>query len=183
MSEKPKIETIPLHICQLIPMRDGSAAIILGENHREDTRHFLMCIGPLEACAIAMPLQRETAPRPMTHDLVMSILTGLDMKLTRAVIVDLQDQTFIGTATIRSNTRDPVTGEIRELSIDCRPSDLIAVALRAGVTIEIAPHVLDAVGEPSLQALCDSLGIPLMKTSPEELDDEDEEWKKGIPPA
>lgn len=186
------IETVPLHVCNLMSATDGSVAIILGEgdgDEKEVGRHFFMCIGSLEARAILLPLRKQTTPRPMTHDFIMSILMGFNAKLTRAVIVDLIDNTFIGRATIRSNAKNPATNEFDVLSIDCRPSDLIAMALRSGVTVEIACGVLDAVAKKSLEELLASFttptkGAPGSSEDNEETEDpEDEGWKKGIPPA
>jgi bifunctional DNase/RNase len=91
-------------------------------------------IGPGEAQAIRRILSEEPFPRPLTHDLLHLIVEGLKAKVARVIIADLRENTFYATIIIQ---RD---GEV--LSIDARPSDSIAVALRARAPIFVNDQLL-----------------------------------------
>lgn len=95
-------------------------------------------IGYFEASAIAMVLEESIKPaRPMTHDLLKSILSELDATVVRIEINDLRNNTFFASLFIEQD------GEVRE--IDSRPSDAIALALRADATILVADHIIDEI--------------------------------------
>lgn len=91
-------------------------------------------IGPGEAHAIRRILSGEPFPRPLTHDLLVLVVEGLKARVSRVVISELRDSTFYATVMIQ---RD---GEM--LSIDARPSDSIAVALRAKAPIFVNVELL-----------------------------------------
>lgn len=93
-------------------------------------------IGVFEANAIALKLEGVDPPRPMTHDLVSSLLQHLEAQVDRVIVCDLQESTFYAQIILR--TKD---GE--EIDIDSRPSDAIALALRADADIYVAEHVFD----------------------------------------
>jgi bifunctional DNase/RNase len=94
-------------------------------------------IGFAEASAIAAVLEKVDLPRPMTHDLALSALEAVGARLLRVDVVDLRDGTFYGQVSLqRGRTK---------ASVDCRPSDAIALALRAGVPIFVADAVFDKV--------------------------------------
>lgn len=92
-------------------------------------------IGAFEASAIAMALQGVVPPRPMTHDLLVAVLRGLKAEVERVVVCDLKENTYYARIHLR------VDGAVRE--IDSRPSDAIAVAVRVGAPIFVAPHVAE----------------------------------------
>lgn len=92
-------------------------------------------IGVFEANAIALRLEGVETPRPMTHDLLRSTLEQLGATVRKIVICDLQESTFF--ALIHVSVRD------RELTIDSRPSDAIALALRTDAPIFALSHVLE----------------------------------------
>jgi bifunctional DNase/RNase len=92
-------------------------------------------VGPVEANAIALQVENVTTPRPMTHDLLRQVLTELGGALTRVIIHDLQESTFFAYLEI---TR----GEERHL-VDARPSDALALSLRAKVPVFVHPRVFD----------------------------------------
>jgi len=102
-----------------------SHVVILKEKDGE--RVLPIWIGPAEAQAIARELAGQRFPRPLTHDLLATIVEGLKARITRVVIADLKENTFFANLVIE---RD---GEV--VSIDARPSDSIAVALRAGADL------------------------------------------------
>lgn len=90
-------------------------------------------IGPPEASAIAMEIAGKKFQRPLTHDLIVAILTGLDVKVTRVEIVDLRENTFYAKVYLESN------GEV--VSVDARPSDSLALALKSKAKIFVAPKL------------------------------------------
>jgi len=92
-------------------------------------------VGIFEANAIAMQLENITSPRPMTHDLLRNIIEGLQVRVTRVEITDLRDNTFFAQILL---DRDGET-----LSIDARPSDAMALALRAGAPIFVHSVVIE----------------------------------------
>lgn len=98
-------------------------------------RKIFIWIGPAEASAISMHLEGERAPRPITHDLIILLLAELKAKVDQVVITDMQGVTYY--ADLKLNIAD------RSASIDCRPSDAIAVALRAHAPIYIDDSLLD----------------------------------------
>ncbi len=105
-------------------------------------------IGPGEAQAIRRILAEEPFPRPLTHDLLVIAIEGLKGKVTRVVIADLRENTFYASVFVERE------GEV--LSIDARPSDSIAVALRAKAPIFVNESLLqpppqegEAEGEPT----------------------------------
>ncbi len=106
--------------------------VILREQDGE--RILPIWIGPGEAQAIRRILSEEPFPRPLTHDLMFLVVEGLKAKVARCVIADLRENTFYATLVIE---RD---GGI--LSIDARPSDSIAVALRAKAPILVNEQLL-----------------------------------------
>ena len=92
-------------------------------------------IGHPEAAAILMKLQGASTPRPMTHDLFTEMLTQLDAKVVRIAVTELRDNTFYAMITIA------VDGT--EIDVDSRPSDAIALAVRADAPIFAAPEVIE----------------------------------------
>jgi len=101
-----------------------------------DSDRFLpIWIGPYEAEAITIALQEIEVSRPQTHDLVKNIITSLNAKLARAVIKVLKDDVFYGVLVVEVNGK--------EFEIDSRPSDAIAVAVRAHAPIMVSERVMD----------------------------------------
>jgi bifunctional DNase/RNase len=100
----------------------------------EGERILPIWIGPGEAHAIRRILSDEPFPRPLTHDLLVLIIEGLKASVTRVVISDLRESTFYATVMVER------AGEV--LSIDARPSDSIAVALRAKAPIFVNEELL-----------------------------------------
>ena len=107
---------------------------------KRDKRTFAMVIGPAEATGIALPLQNVTPPRPLTHDLFLTLFGLLNVSLTKAVITDLRDNTYFATLYLTAN------GAAMEL--DSRPSDAIALAIRAKVPVYVEDRVFDKAGRP-----------------------------------
>jgi uncharacterized protein len=110
--------------------------LILKEQAGE--RYLPIRIGPAEADAIAIKLQGVDVPRPLSHDLLWSIIGALNASIDSIIINDLRDDTFYGSIIL--NARE---GQVK---IDSRPSDALALAVRAGVPIFAEDTVLDKAG-------------------------------------
>ncbi|MDQ2909535.1 MAG: bifunctional nuclease family protein, partial [Actinomycetota bacterium] len=92
-------------------------------------------IGHPEAAAILMKLQGASTPRPMTHDLVTEMLSQLDAQVVRITVTELKENTFYASITVQQNGS--------EIEIDSRPSDAIALAVRAEAPIFAAEEVIE----------------------------------------
>jgi bifunctional DNase/RNase len=101
----------------------------------DGNRYLPIWIGQPEAAAILMKLQGASAPRPLTHDLLVNILGELDVEIARVTVTELRESTFHASITIVQNGT--------ELEIDSRSSDAIAVAVRAHAPIFAADDVIE----------------------------------------
>ena len=101
-------------------------------------RYLPIWIGHFEADAIAIPMQNVPVSRPLTHDLLGSVINSLGGKVTQVVINELADETFFAKLIIDDNGR--------HVEVDSRPSDAIALAIRAKVPIFVEDAVLDQAG-------------------------------------
>lgn len=99
-------------------------------------------IGFAEAQSILFALEGVRTPRPITHDLIINLLKAFDVELDRVVINDLKNNTFYARIVMRK--KDTL------YSIDARPSDSIAIALRTSSSIFVAKRVLDESGQYNL---------------------------------
>lgn len=120
-----------------------------------------IAIGTAEARAIMSVLQDVQYPRPMTHDLLGDVLGAVDARLERVFVDDLVDNVFLGMLELRVPGRDD------PVRVDSRPSDAIALALRTGASIHVAPKVLEAARTIDFQGLEDdqvvnAVGITVM---------------------
>jgi hypothetical protein len=102
---------------------------------KQDKRAFAMVIGPAEATGIALPLQNVTPPRPLTHDLFLTLFGRLNVRVTKAVITDLRENTYYATLHLVANGAP--------MELDSRPSDAIALAIRAKAPVYVEPRVFD----------------------------------------
>lgn len=91
-------------------------------------------VGVYEANAIALEIEKVATPRPMTHDLIKNVLTGLDARVHRVVVTELRDDTFFAVIWMEQN------GQV--ISVDSRPSDALALALRVDCPIYVSDDVL-----------------------------------------
>ena len=101
----------------------------------EGNKFLPIWIGHPEAAAILMKLQGASTPRPMTHDLVTEMLSSLEARVVRIAVTELRENTFYALITVVSNGS--------EIEIDSRPSDAIALAVRAGAPIFAADSVIE----------------------------------------
>ena len=147
-----------------VSMMNYQRVVILKE--KADGRYLPIWIGPAEADAIAVKLHDITVSRPMTHDLLQSVITRLGAIVNSIIVTDLINDTFYARIILE------VSGEC--LEIDSRPSDALALAVRVDVPIYAEESVLDRAaitidhetGKPILPSLDDGEG----KIDDEELD-------------
>lgn len=124
------VESVRVH------MMSSQHVVILRDTVRD--RYLPIWIGPWEANAIAMRLQGVTPERPMTHDLFWRTLSELGVVVKQIVVSDLADDTFRARLLLQMDGR--------EVDLDARPSDAIALAVRCGVPIFATDAVLDRAG-------------------------------------
>jgi len=97
-------------------------------------------IGSPEADSILLGIKKIKIPRPLTHDLLISTLNTLKIKIERIEITELNKNTFYARLVLNQNSA--------EISIDSRPSDSIAIAVRVHCPIYIDEHIVEEVGVP-----------------------------------
>lgn len=101
-------------------------------------RYLPIWIGPAEADAIAVKLQEVNVPRPLTHDLLRSVIDALGASIDSIIVSELKNDTFYAKIILN------VDG--KQMEVDSRPSDALALAVRAGVSIFVEEVVLDKAG-------------------------------------
>jgi bifunctional DNase/RNase len=100
----------------------------------EDKRSLPIWVGIFEANAIALELEKISTPRPMTHDLIKNILETIEARVLKVTVTDLKENTFFAVLHLQ-------VGET-EYTVDSRPSDAIALALRVGAPIYVDEEVV-----------------------------------------
>lgn len=127
-------------------------------------------VGLFEANAIALKLENVETPRPMTHDLLRAVLDSMQATVKRISITDLKDSTFYATVLLSCNGK--------EFKVDSRPSDAIALALRADAPIFVSQDVIKKASRP------DSEGIstPALDDESRKESDELRRWLERLQP-
>lgn len=138
MESTPELKMIEVVVARLV-LRETAPGQHVYLKERDGSRGFTLVIGKWEAEEIRRVVARDEAPRPMTHQLALAIARALGGRVLRCDIVDFREHTFFGQLAIES-----LDGKTLAL-IDARPSDGIAIALRAGAPIRIAEFVLEQV--------------------------------------
>lgn len=144
-----------------------------------DSERFLpIWIGPYEAEAITVSLQDMEVARPLTHDLLKNVLTTLGAEVLRVQITELKDDVFYARILVRANGK--------ELEIDSRPSDALALAVRVHVPIFVEGTVMEeAASEPDGEVETDEASgksderLEVFKNFVEKLDMDDLETNEG----
>ena len=104
-----------------------------------EQRELLIWIGHDQAASIAMALRELSPPRPNAHDLIKTLVAGIEGRVERVVVTELRDNTYYAVIDLRVNGR--------RVSIDSRPSDAIAVAVRTGAEVFAMEALLQEAGE------------------------------------
>jgi hypothetical protein len=116
---------------------DTQVPVIVLQGKR-DKRNLLMTIDAAQALGIAIPLKGVVPPRPLTHDLFLTLFGQLKVTLTRVVITDFRDEVYYATVHL--------TTDGSPLTLDARPSDAIALAIRAKVPVFVEEQVFEKSG-------------------------------------
>jgi bifunctional DNase/RNase len=128
-----------MDLAKIIIVENGDSQVIV-LRERDGERHFPILIGINEALAIDRGVKKLATTRPMTHDLMSSIIQHLDTDLERIVIHELRDHTFYAKLVLRRN------GHVVE--VDSRPSDAIALGVVGETPIFVEDNVLREVCPP-----------------------------------
>ncbi len=120
-------------------------------------------VGMYEANAIALEIEKVSTPRPMTHDLIKTLLTGLQADVRKVVVSELRDDTFYATIWLEKD------GEL--ISVDSRPSDALAIALRTDCPIYVEEQVIRT--SKATSSVSDKVTNDELKKWLESLNDED----------
>lgn len=128
---------VPMRLCNLV-LRDNSTQQWLQLMETDGTRGFPIVIGANEAHEIQRVLSGTDSPRPLTHQLALDSIQALGGKIDRVAITNLKENTFYAQLILR-------TSDGTEHTIDARPSDALALGLRAGAAIVVAESVLEEV--------------------------------------
>ena len=156
------IEMIEMKVSGLMIDPLTNMPIVILKNDEGD-RMLPIWVGPFEAQAIAMKRENVTVPRPMTHDLLESLVRTLNAAVEKVVIHDLREGTYYAVIHLRSG------GALVE--IDSRPSDAIALALRSESPIFVEPVVLEK-----------SAAVESSRT-PEETEEKLKKWFETVDPG
>jgi uncharacterized protein len=132
------MDLIEVKISDITLTNVGFAVFLKPKEETNDSKVVPIFIGPLETHAITSVLDGITPPRPMTHDLIMMFIPVLGAQVIKVTIDEIVDNTFYAKISIRKDE------EI--FLIDARPSDSIAIALRAEAPIFITQSVMDEAG-------------------------------------
>lgn len=153
-----------------VSLMNYQRVVILKE--KDSNRYLPIWIGPAEADAIAVKLQDVAVPRPLTHDLLSAAITTLGGDVNHIILSDLENDTFYAKVVLQASDET--------IQLDARPSDAIALAVRAKVPIFVEESVLDKAGvildkesseQSSLQVEQGELGT--VKTQSKELNTEE----------
>lgn len=131
--EKIKLTVVGISYSQI---RSGAYALILAEEN--GSYHIPIVIGASEAQSIAIKMEQINMPRPMTHDLVVSITKAFGIKLTEVFIYKFEDGIFSSELTFKDDER--------QIVIDSRTSDAIAIAMRTRTPIYTTREIIDETG-------------------------------------
>ena len=157
-----EIQLVPMVIKGLIMDQNSQTPIVILQDQNR-SRFLPIWIGAAEANAIVLEIEGVRPPRPLTHDLIVNVLTTLDAQVTQIVVTDLRDGTFFAAIHLRTAAGD--------VEVDSRPSDAMALALRVDAPILVAEPVLEEASQDQrTERLRDD---EVMKKYLEDIDDED----------
>jgi hypothetical protein len=132
MTEGEGICRVSVKGVYLVTLHGGAAPAVILEDKDGDIMPIY--VGHLEALSINQAFHKHIAPRPLTHDLLLNILNRMDASVVNVVIDEIEGGVFYASLTLRKNGVD--------MEFDARPSDCIAIALRAEIPIYIREDIL-----------------------------------------
>ena len=127
---------IPVELSRII-INEGSDQQIIVVREKAGQRSFPIVIGIVEIFAIDRRLKGIMPPRPMTHDLLQSVIEQMGGKVARIDITDLQNHTFFAKLTIETDSK--------QIEVDCRPSDAIALGVATKAPLFVSEEVFEKV--------------------------------------
>ena len=137
MDEQPNKEFVPVEVyCVRFDVLNKIPVVLLKD--QEQQRFLPIWIGMFEATQIEIALEKVPVPRPMSHDLMKSILDSFSLELKQTLIHDIIEGTFHAKLLMQRNGEDNGSFEV-----DARPSDAIALSLRTGTPIFVAAHIIE----------------------------------------
>ena len=140
-AEVAGVQVVDMHGSTRVTLRAGATG------DQEGARLVDIFVGPAEGAAIGRAVGGIETPRPMTHDLLASVVKRLGGRIARLTVSSLEGGTYIGELTI-VREGDGGEGDTEEIKIDTRPSDGMALAVAAGASIYVAEGVIDQAGRP-----------------------------------
>ena len=160
---------IPVKVHAVVSDPNTEAQIVILKDER-NVELFPIWVGVMEGNAIRFAMEGIAPPRPLTHDLLRDLLNHLDVQMEKVLINDINNGTYFATLYLvrnrllkQQNTRPPAPGESAEpqetgeMTLDARPSDAIALALRMGIPIYVTEEVLQKKGSEKLDAWLEKL--------------------------
>lgn len=147
-----------------VSLTNQQRIVILREVDAE--RYLPIWIGPYEAEAITIALQDIEVARPQTHDLLKNVLGALNARLLRVEVVSLRDDVFYGNLVVEVNGKT--------IEIDTRPSDALAMAVRAHVPIMATKEVMDSAAIIPEQDIQNQDSAPLAPASPQKQEESED---------
>lgn len=132
-------ENVPMRVAAVMVDPDSDAPVLILRAMYDPSVYLPVFVGQVEATAVATFIAGMELPRPMTHDLLVNVLASTGWGLEQVTISRVEDKTFFAELLLTDLDGTPKL-------IDCRPSDGIALALRAGAKIWVAQAVLDEAG-------------------------------------
>ena len=129
----------PLELLGVRLEQPANLPVLLLREQAGEQRLLPIYIGGPEATAIALALEGEVPPRPLTHDLLRNVLIELGAEVVQVIITDLQEHTFFAELHLR-------VGGVTHV-VSCRPSDAVALAVRGGTPLFAADQVLAVAGK------------------------------------
>jgi len=153
---------IEVKIRALMMDPNSGTPIIILKDVQSDTM-LPIWVGAYEANAIALEIEKIAPPRPMTHDLLRNLIVELGVQVDRVVVTSLRDNTFFAVIEMHNSDGD-------KMVLDSRPSDAIALALRADCPIYVDMEVIKASRNT----------LPAEETEESELASGEEEWPDVI---
>ena len=153
---------IEVKIRALMMDPNSGTPIIILKDVQSDTM-LPIWVGAYEANAIALEIEKIAPPRPMTHDLLRNLIVEMGVRVERVVVTSLRDNTFFAVIEMRNSEGD-------RMVLDSRPSDAIALALRADCPIYVDMEVIKASRNT----------LPAEESEENELTGSEEEWPDVI---
>ena len=153
---------IEVKIRALMMDPNSGTPIIILKDVQSDTM-LPIWVGAYEANAIALEIEKIAPPRPMTHDLLRNLIVQLGVQVDRVVVTSLRDNTFFAVIEMRNSEGD-------RMILDSRPSDAIALALRADCPIYVDMEVIKASQHT----------LPAEESEESEMSSGEEEWPDVI---